>query len=111
MIHFQFIQEETATDRSAEVVYCYEIQVKEEYQGLGIGAYLLGALEHICRETKLEKVMMTVFKANKRAIKFYIDKLGYKYDEISPCVYLTRGRASRFDYEILSKVVEPMKSD
>ncbi|KAF9975121.1 N-alpha-acetyltransferase 40 [Actinomortierella ambigua] len=93
MVHFQFIQEETATDRNADVAYCYEIQVDRRYQSLGIGAYLLGILEDICRETMLEKVMMTVFKANKRAIQFYIEKLG--------------GRASRFDYEILSKMIEP----
>ncbi|KAF9164242.1 N-alpha-acetyltransferase 40 [Actinomortierella ambigua] len=76
MVHFQFIQEETATDRNADVAYCYEIQVDRDYQSLGIGAYLLGVLEHICHATQLEKVMMTVFKANKRAIQFYLDKLG-----------------------------------
>ncbi|KAF9182810.1 N-alpha-acetyltransferase 40, partial [Haplosporangium sp. Z 27] len=27
MVHFQFVEEETMTDRVAEVAYCYEIQV------------------------------------------------------------------------------------
>ncbi|KAF9216423.1 N-alpha-acetyltransferase 40 [Podila verticillata] len=103
MIHFQFLEEETMTDRDAEVAYCYEIQVIPEFQRKGIGAYLIGLLETIGRATKMEKVMLTVFKANKSAIKFYIDQMQYQYDEISPCVCLTRGRASRFDYEILSK--------
>ncbi|KAG0215676.1 N-alpha-acetyltransferase 40 [Mortierella sp. GBA30] len=103
MIHFQFVEEETMTDRDAEVAYCFEVQVVPEYQRRGIGAYLISLLETIGKLTRMEKVMLTVFKANKSAIKFYTDQLHYKYDEISPCVCLTRGRASRFDYEILSK--------
>ncbi|KAF9167718.1 N-alpha-acetyltransferase 40 [Mortierella sp. AD010] len=101
MIHFQFVEEETMTDRDAEVVYCYEIQVTRDYQRRGIGEYLIGLLETIGKATSMEKVMLTVFKANKDAIKFYLERL--QYDEISPCICLTRGRASRFDYEILSK--------
>ncbi|KAF8928103.1 N-alpha-acetyltransferase 40 [Dissophora ornata] len=105
MVHFQFVEEETMTDRDAEVAYCFEIQVVPEYQRRGIGAYLIGLLEIIGRSAEMEKVMLTVFKANKNAIKFYTDQLQYQYDEISPCVCLTRGRASRFDYEILSKAL------
>ncbi|KAF9336996.1 N-alpha-acetyltransferase 40 [Podila minutissima] len=103
MIHFQFLEEDTMTDRDAEVAYCYEIQVIPECQRKGIGAYLIGLLETIGRAAKMEKVMLTVFKANKSAIRFYLEQMKYQYDEISPCVSLTRGRASRFDYEILSK--------
>ncbi|GJJ69576.1 N-alpha-acetyltransferase 40 [Entomortierella parvispora] len=103
MVHFQFVEEETMTDRDAEVAYCFEIQVTPGYQRKGIGAYLIGLLESIGKQAAMDKVMLTVFKANTSAIKFYIDQLKYKYDEISPCVCLTRGRASRFDYEILSK--------
>ncbi|KAG9327593.1 hypothetical protein KVV02_003838 [Mortierella alpina] len=105
MVHFQFVEEETMTDRDAEVAYCFEIQVVPEYQRRGIGAHLISLLEAIGRATQMEKVMLTVFKANKNAIKFYTDQLHYAYDEISPCVCLTRGRASRFDYEILSKTL------
>ncbi|KAF9272650.1 N-alpha-acetyltransferase 40 [Linnemannia elongata] len=107
MVHFQFVDEETMTDRYAEVAYCFEIQVVPEYQRRGIGAYLISLLETIGKATQMEKVMLTVFKANKNAIKFYIDQMQYNYDEISPCVCLTRGRASRFDYEILSKPLQP----
>ncbi|KAG0059838.1 N-alpha-acetyltransferase 40, partial [Linnemannia elongata] len=107
MVHFQFVDEETMTDRYAEVAYCFEIQVVPEYQRRGIGAYLIRLLETIGKATQMEKVMLTVFKANKNAIKFYIDQMQYNYDEISPCVCLTRGRASRFDYEILSKPLQP----
>ncbi|KAG0324796.1 N-alpha-acetyltransferase 40 [Podila humilis] len=106
MIHFRFIEEETITDRNAEVAYCYEIQVIPEYQRKGIGAYLIHLLEIIGQATKMEKVMLTVFKANKNAIKFYTEQMQYQYDEISPCMCLTRGRASRFDYEILSKALQ-----
>ncbi|KAF9355635.1 N-alpha-acetyltransferase 40 [Mortierella sp. AD094] len=103
MIHFQFVEEETMTDKDAEVAYCFEIQVTCDYQRRGIGEYLINLLETIGEATNMEKVMLTVFKANKDAIKFYLERLQYSYDEISPSVCLTRGRASRFDYEILSK--------
>ncbi|KAG0362614.1 hypothetical protein BC939DRAFT_507801 [Gamsiella multidivaricata] len=103
MVHFQFVEEETMTSRDVEVAYCFEIQVVAGYQRRGIGAYLIGLLEIIGKTAQMEKVMLTVFKANKDAIKFYINQLHYIYDEISPCICLTRGRASRFDYEILSK--------
>ncbi|KAI1294510.1 N-alpha-acetyltransferase 40, partial [Mortierella claussenii] len=105
MVHFQFVEEETMTDQDAQVAYCFELQVMPEYQRRGIGAYLICLLELIGKSAQMEKVMLTVFKANKNAIKFYIDQLQYNYDEISPCVCLTRGRASRFDYEILSKAL------
>ncbi|KAF9925734.1 N-alpha-acetyltransferase 40 [Linnemannia zychae] len=62
MIHFQFVEEETMSDRDAEVAYCYEIQVIPEYQRRGIGAYLIGLLESIGRAARMEKVMLTVFK-------------------------------------------------
>ncbi|KAF9559397.1 N-alpha-acetyltransferase 40 [Mortierella alpina] len=75
MVHFQFVEEETMTDRDAEVAYCFEIQVVPEYQRRGIGAHLISLLEAIGRATQMEKVMLTVFKA------------------------------SRFDYEILSKAL------
>ncbi|KAF9916462.1 N-alpha-acetyltransferase 40 [Lobosporangium transversale] len=75
MIHFQFVEEETMVDRDAEVVYCFEIQVVPEYQRRGIGAYLIGLLELIGKATQMEKIMLTVFKANKDAIKFYIGQL------------------------------------
>ncbi|KAF9191195.1 N-alpha-acetyltransferase 40 [Haplosporangium sp. Z 767] len=75
MIHFQFVQETTMTDRDAEVAYCFEIQVVPEYQRRGIGAYLIGVLETIGRVTQMEKVMLTVFKANTNAIKFYMEQM------------------------------------
>ncbi|KAF9430085.1 N-alpha-acetyltransferase 40 [Podila epigama] len=62
MVHFQFLEEETMTDRDAEVAYCFEIQVIPEYQRKGIGAYLIGLLETIGKAAEMEKVMLTVFK-------------------------------------------------
>ncbi|KAF9362361.1 N-alpha-acetyltransferase 40 [Mortierella sp. NVP85] len=75
MVHFQFVEEETSSDRNAEVAYCYEIQIVPEYQRRGIGEHLIGLLEVIGTSTRMEKVMLTVFKANKDAIKFYTSKL------------------------------------
>ncbi|KAF9578033.1 N-alpha-acetyltransferase 40, partial [Lunasporangiospora selenospora] len=105
MVHFQFVEEETMTDEDAEVVYCFEIQVVPGYQRRGIGAYLIRLLESIGHQSHMDKLMLTVFKANKSAMRFYMDQLSYGLDEISPSACLTRGRASRFDYEILSKVL------
>ncbi|CAO3590980.1 unnamed protein product [Absidia cylindrospora] len=101
---FQMVQEETMDDDyMAEVAYCYELQLVEAARNQGLGEYLMWLLFQIGHHWKMEKVMLTVFKDNKGAMRFYTKKMGFKLDEISPGACLSPRKAKKFDYEILSK--------
>ena len=85
---------------SCAALYLYEIQVAAAHQSHRLGHALMDTLQHIARDAGMPKVMLTVFKANTRAMGFYRYKLGYEIDEISP------SQNDDFaDYEILSKDV------
>ena len=85
---------------SCAALYLYEIQVAAAHQSHRLGHALMDTLQHIARDAGMPKVMLTVFKANTRAMGFYRHKLGYEIDEISP------SQNDDFaDYEILSKDV------
>ncbi|KAI8956689.1 acyl-CoA N-acyltransferase [Daldinia sp. FL1419] len=88
------------------VVYCYEIHLKPELQGTGLGRQLIGFLESVAVNTPpIEKVMLTCFLSNQRAFAFY-EKLGFGKDEISPEPRKLRfGKEFIPDYVIMSKVV------
>ena len=89
-----------------EVIYCYEIHLDEAYQGLGIGKRLMAVVEVIGKEVGVEKAMLTVFKANQRAVKMYQD-LGYVEDEFSPGPRkLRNGTVKEPSYVILSKQLQ-----
>ncbi|KAI9312343.1 hypothetical protein BX666DRAFT_2020928 [Dichotomocladium elegans] len=101
---FQMVLEETMDDYiMAKAAYCYEIQLVPDARGHGIGEFLMNLLGEIGAYWEMDKVMLTVFKANKGAFRFYTDKLGFELDEISPGACLSALQARRFDYEILSK--------
>ncbi|KAI1806335.1 acyl-CoA N-acyltransferase [Daldinia bambusicola] len=96
------------------VVYCYEIHLKLELQGTGLGRTLMEFLESVAVNTPpIEKVMLTCFLSNQRASAFY-KKLGFEKDEISPEPRKLRfGKEFIPDYVIMSKVVkkqEPRKT-
>ncbi|OAT06134.1 GNAT family acetyltransferase Nat4 [Blastomyces gilchristii SLH14081] len=89
-----------------EVLYCYEIHLAPELQHRGLGKILLGYYEEIGRNIGLQKTMLTVFKANGPAIRFY-ERLGYAEDEFSPKpMRLRNGHIREYDYMILSKVID-----
>ncbi|KLJ12240.1 hypothetical protein EMPG_12697 [Blastomyces silverae] len=89
-----------------EVLYCYEIHLAPELQHRGLGKMLLGYYEEIGRNIGLQKTMLTVFKANGPAIRFY-ERLGYGEDEFSPKpMKLRNGHIREYDYMILSKVID-----
>ncbi|GAA5922643.1 hypothetical protein JCM1841_006764 [Sporobolomyces salmonicolor] len=98
---FRFDTEETASDDDelCDVVYCYELQVDSSAQGRGVGRILMEVLGRVGSHWKMDKVMLTVFKANAPAIAFY-KKIGFSTDEIDPSDYEGRDSA---DYTILSK--------
>lgn len=86
-----------------EVIYCYEIHLAPTARGHGLGRMLMGRMEEIGRLVGVEKAMLTVFKSNENARRFY-QKGGYVVDEYSPQPRrLRNGTIKEFDYEILSK--------
>ncbi|KAJ5389582.1 uncharacterized protein N7496_000650 [Penicillium cataractarum] len=86
-----------------EVVYCYEIHLSPRARGRGLGVLLMTRMEEIGRLVGLEKAMLTVFKCNTMARRFY-EKGGYEVDEYSPQPRrLRNGTIKEFDYLILSK--------
>ncbi|PGH14706.1 hypothetical protein AJ79_02872 [Helicocarpus griseus UAMH5409] len=86
-----------------EVIYCYEIHLAPELQHRGLGKILLGYLEEIGRTIRLRKAMLTVFRANESAMRFY-ERMGYREDEFSPKpMKLRNGNIREYDYMILSK--------
>lgn len=54
-----------------EVVYCYELHLRERLQGRGVGSRLMGLMENVGRRFGVEKAMLTVFLANVDALNFY----------------------------------------
>ena len=81
--HFRF----SANDEdyaSRAVVYVWELQVAEPFQGAGLGRRVMGLLQRVAEGFQLDCVMLTVFKSNARALAFYRDKLGYAVDEDDP---------------------------
>lgn len=79
-VHFRF---ELDDEQKFPVVYCYEIQLESNFQGKGLGKFLMNVLVEIGSRFKCNKVMLTCFKHNLQATKFY-EKLGYGQDVCSP---------------------------
>ncbi|EFQ99818.1 hypothetical protein MGYG_02830 [Nannizzia gypsea CBS 118893] len=98
-----------ATDEDEiQVLYCYEVHLAPEVQHKGVGKHLLRIFEDIGKNIGLRKGMLTVFKSNKSAIRFY-ERLGFTEDENSPKpVKLRNGRVKEYDYMIMS---QPLTSD
>ena len=89
-----------------EVIYCYEIHQSPEAQGLGLGRQLMMTCEDIGRRVGLEKIMLTVFKSNTKAMRFY-ERCGFGVDEYSPEPRrLRNGTVKEPDYLILSKMLD-----
>ncbi|PIN21845.1 Acetyltransferase (GNAT) domain-containing protein [Handroanthus impetiginosus] len=78
-VHYRFILEE-----EVPVVYVYELQLEPRAQGKGLGRFLMQLIELIAFENRMGAVMLTVQKANKLAMDFYIYKLRYVVSAVSP---------------------------
>ena len=86
-----------------EVVYIYEIHLTPAWQGHGLGKSMLQVVEAIGQSTGVDKVMLTVFRSNVRAVVWY-HRLGYVEDEFSPPPRrLRNGTVKEPSYVILSK--------
>lgn len=89
-----------------EVLYIYEIHFSPEWQGKGLGKKVLTVVEVIAQNVGVEKVMLTVFRANHRAVDWYT-RLDYQADEFSPAPRkLRNGALKEPSYIILSKNLE-----
>ncbi|KAF9453751.1 acyl-CoA N-acyltransferase [Macrolepiota fuliginosa MF-IS2] len=96
---FRFENEE-----GENVVYCYDIQISPQYRRNGIGKGLIEVLATIGMAFNMEKIVLTVLKANTRALAFY-QACGFVIDPASPSLYLPADDPSRkdYDYEIMSR--------
>lgn len=87
------------------VLYIYEIHLDTSVRGNGLGRHLMDIVETIAVNTHMTKLMLTVFRSNDAAIKWY-HGLGFGVDEYSPPEKkLRNGTIKRADYLILSKPV------
>ncbi|TWU75300.1 hypothetical protein ED733_006529 [Metarhizium rileyi] len=87
------------------VVYCYEIHLRDEVKGTGLGRQLMGYLADVAEAAGcFEKIMLTCFLSNVRARRFY-EALGFGVDENSPPERRLRGKLIAADYVILSRRV------
>ncbi|EFE40070.1 GNAT family acetyltransferase Nat4, putative [Trichophyton verrucosum HKI 0517] len=86
-----------------QVLYCYEIHLAPEVQHKGVGKQLLQIFEDIGKNIGLQKGMLTVFKSNTSAIRFY-ERLGFTEDANSPKpAKLRNGKMKEYDYMIMSQ--------
>lgn len=94
---------------SVPVLYIYEIHLSQSARGKGLGKRLINIAEHVARKIGLDKVMLTCFLSNERALKFYRMQ-GYDIDSCSPQDRKTRNKILKADYTIMSKEV-PSNAD
>jgi GNAT superfamily N-acetyltransferase len=79
------------------VLYCYELQIERRMQAKGLGQKLMEMLITVSQCFHMWKVMLTCFKENTNAMKFY-SKIGFGIDFTSPSFYDCLSEP----YEILS---------
>ena len=99
--HFRY-EEDDEDDPTAPVSYLYELQIQSTQQKAGLGKRLMNIVELLALSSKMHKVMLTVFKTNKKAMGFYLNKMKYEVDESSPSNFEGEENEN-CDYEILSK--------
>ncbi|CZT20381.1 uncharacterized protein RCC_06241 [Ramularia collo-cygni] len=83
------------------VLYVYEIHLVPSAQGIGLGKFLMDLVLGIARKAGVEKVMLTCFVANERALGAY-RKWGFGVDVCSPGERRLRGKIWKADYVIMS---------
>ncbi|KAH9950468.1 acyl-CoA N-acyltransferase [Amylocystis lapponica] len=91
-------------------IYCYELQVCKSLRRSGLGSHLMRQLLSLGRDWRMEKVILTVFKANMTAMQFY-NATGFTIDPTSPG-YVSDGELApedddeeNVDYVIMSRAV------
>jgi ribosomal protein S18 acetylase RimI-like enzyme len=108
---FAMFRFEVDEDTHEKILYVYELQVKSESRRLGLWKRLMILLEMIAMQTRMNKVMLTVFTFNQSALSFYRNKMKYRIDPSSPSNFdknvegQEEEEQESADYEILSKVI------
>ena len=82
-VHFRFEPDDDDEPRRA-ALYVREIQVAAARRGDGLGRRLMSLLQVVASTLDLDAVMLTVFKANAAAQRFYVEKLKYAVDGDDP---------------------------
>ena len=82
-VHFRFEPDDDDEPRRA-ALYVREIQVAAARRGNGLGRRLMSLLHVVASKLDLDAVMLTVFKANAAAQRFYVEKLKYAVDGDDP---------------------------
>ena len=105
--HFRLEVQTTTTTTSTtnDVLYVYELQVDESVRRCGIGQQFMEILESIAFTQShpiITKLVLTVFKTNTNAMKFYTTKMNYQIDITSPSKTHPHKKT---DYEILCKYI------
>ncbi|CAF4283359.1 unnamed protein product [Rotaria socialis] len=77
--HFRFDM-----DYQSHVLYVYELQVNRNVQGQGLGQLMIEQMKILCRKARMSKIVLTVHKVNKKAIKFYMEKCQFEIDITDP---------------------------
>ena len=75
-------------------------------RGLGYGRDLMQLAEQVAKRVGVDKVMLTCFVSNQKALAFY-QSLGYSPDVCSPADRKLRTKILKADYVIMSKDVRP----
>jgi ribosomal protein S18 acetylase RimI-like enzyme len=60
--------------------YIYDIFVKEEFRGMGIGKILLKKAESYCREKRYSRILLKVSVSNQAAMRLY-SEMGFKAEQ------------------------------
>ncbi|KAI7549234.1 hypothetical protein KC331_g3926 [Hortaea werneckii] len=89
---------------SVPVLYIYEIHLREIARGKGNAKILMQTAMEVAKNLGVEKVMLTCFLSNKKALRFY-RKCGFRVDACSPEERSTRKTVLKPDYVILSRRV------
>ena len=93
-----FVMLQFCMEADRPVLYLLELQLTEQCRGKGLGGFLMRQLDLIAKQASMQCVMLTVFKANEGALRFY-EKLGYQIDETSP----SKCGVATSSYEIMAK--------
>lgn len=83
IIGFMCFRFEDAYVKNECAFYVYEIHIEPDHQRQGIGEDLMSMARHMAEVFKMDKILLTAFKYNTPALKFY-KKLHFKPDEKSP---------------------------